>query len=81
MIERLKVNPYAVASLVLGTAGFFLGLVLVGLIGVAAGYRFRILNRRAGGKLRGEVIVIMGITLGILPFLTVVGKYVLQWVS
>ena len=81
MIEKLKVNLYAVACLVLGTAGFFLGFVLVGLAGVAAGYRFRTLNKQAGGKLRGEIIVIIGITLGILPFLTVIGRYILQWFS
>ena len=81
MIEKLKVNPYAVASLILGSAGFFLGIIWVGLLGVAAGYRFRILNQQAGGKLRGEIIVIIGITLGILPVLTVIGRYILQWFS
>jgi len=81
VIEKLKVNPCAIACLVFGTVGFFLGLVLVGLLGVAAGYRFRTLNQQAGGKLRGEIIVIIGITLGILPFLTVIGRYILQWFS
>ena len=78
MIERLKVNPYAIASVILGTVGFFRGMVLIGLLGVAAGYRFRVLNKRAGGKLRGEVIVIIGITLGILPLLTIIGRYLLE---
>ena len=78
MIEKLKFHPYAVVCLILGTAGFFLGMVLVGLIGFAAGYRFRALNQKAGGKLRGEVMVIIGSTLGILPLLTVIGRYLLE---
>ncbi|MCK5013575.1 MAG: hypothetical protein KAS66_07130 [Candidatus Omnitrophica bacterium] len=81
MIDKLKVNPYALISLILGTAGFFLGLVSVGLLGVAAGYRFRVLNKQAEGKLRGEIAVIIGITLGVLPFLTVIGRHVLQCFS
>ena len=81
MIEKLKVNPYAAASFILGTAGFFLGIIWVGLLGVAAGFRFRVLNKHAGGKLVGEIIVTIGITLGVLPFLTIIGRYVLQWIS
>ena len=77
MIEKFKINPYALASFILGAVGFFRGMIIIGLLGVAAGYRYRVLNKRAGGKLRGEIFVIAGITLGILPLLNVLGRLIL----
>ena len=83
-MEKKKINSYAVASLVFGILVWvimvtsWVNMWIFGLLAMAAGEKFRRLNKAAGGTLRGKIPALIGTILGSISFLMGIIKAILE---